>query len=155
MPSPLLRRLTTVVTAAVCLAALWLVIAYQPPLTAYQSPAGAATASHLTDPFAAGWMLADTNGDGIIDFVAGKVVVPAHPTATENAAAADVAARIGFATTGLTPPIVISAAVDRSDGPRIYVAGSAAPASFRPRLEEIWTRLQPDEGREYSRWMAI
>jgi hypothetical protein len=129
-------------TASALLIALVFLIAHQPALTAYQS----APASHLTDPFAPGWMLTDTNGDGIIDFVAGKVVVPAHPTATENAAAADIAARIGFATTGLTPPIVISAAEDRSDGPRIYVAGSAAPSSFGPRIEEIWKRLQPEEG---------
>jgi len=149
MPSSLLRRLAAAVSVAIVLAALWFLIAYQPALTAYQSSSQSREApppSNLTDPFAAGWMLADTNGDGIIDFVAGKVVVPEHPTAVENAAAADIAARIGFATTGFTPPIVISAAEDRGDGPRIYVAGSAAPSSFRPRLEEIWKRLQPEEG---------
>ncbi len=91
-------------------------------------------------------MLVDTNGDGIVDYVAGKVVVPAHPTASENAAAADLAARIGFATTGLTPPIVISATDDHSDGARIYVGGSAAPVKNRPELEEIWKSLEEKEG---------
>ena len=88
----------------------------------------------LTDPFAAGWMVADSNGDGIVDFVPGKIVVPTHPSAAENAAAADIAARIGFATTGITPPIVISADEDRNDGPRIYIG--------RPSSVE----LQPEEG---------
>ncbi|HWZ33546.1 MAG TPA: M14 family zinc carboxypeptidase [Bryobacteraceae bacterium] len=103
-------------------------IAYQPgPQT-----------SHLTDPFAAGWLVTDTNGDGIVDFVPGKVVVPANASAAQNAAAADIAARIGFATTGFTPPIVISAAEDRKDGPRIYV-GRPAPVE-----------LQPEEGGVFS-----
>ena len=75
-------------------------------------------------------MLADTSGDGIVDFVAGKIVVPDHPTAAQNAAAADVAARIGFGTTGFTPPVVISTADDRRDGPRIYI-GRPAPLELQ------------------------
>jgi hypothetical protein len=94
-------------------------------LVAFQ---GAPQGNHLADPFAAGWMTADTNGDGIIDFVAGKIVVPEHPTAAENAAAADVAARIGFETTGFTPPVVIAAGEDRRDEARIYVGGRAPVA---------------------------
>ena len=86
---------------------------------------------HLADPFAAGWMVADTNGDGIVDFVPGKIVVPDHPTAAQNAAAADLAARAGFATTGFTPPIVIRAADDRRDGARIYI-GRPAPVELQP-----------------------
>src|SRR5580700_9286858 len=100
---------------------------------------------HLSDPFAAGWALSDTNGDGVIDFVTGKIVVPAHPTAVENAAAADLAARLGYASTGLTPPIVISAAEDRNDGPRIWVGGSAAPAKYRPAIQKYWEGMQAEE----------
>jgi hypothetical protein len=76
---------------------------------------------HLADPFATGWMLVDTNGDGLADFIAGKIVVPANSTAAENAAAANLAARLGYGTTGLTPPVVITAAEDKKDGPRIYI----------------------------------
>ena len=108
--------MTRALSALLLLAAFSSMIAFQPP-----------PASHLADPFSAGWMLADTNGDGLIDFVSGKIVVPDHPTAAENAAAADIAARIGFATTGLTPPVVIRAAEDRGNGPRIYVGGHASP----------------------------
>src|SRR5579885_2967453 len=94
-------------------------------LVAFQ-PGGA---SHLADPFAAGWMVADTNGDGVVDFVPGKIVVPDQPTAAQNAAAADLAARVGFATTGFTPPVVIRAAEDRGGGPRIFI-GRAAPVEL-------------------------
>jgi Zinc carboxypeptidase len=103
-------------------------------LIAYQ-PGPGSTSTHLTDPFSAGWMLSDTNGDGIVDFVQGKVVVPDQPSAAQNAAAADVAARIGFETTGLTPPVVISASEDRAgDGnpePRIYI-GRPSPVELEP-----------------------
>jgi len=88
-------------------------------------------ASHLTDPFATGWMVRDTNGDGIADFVEGKIVLPAQPTAAENAAAANLAARLGYATTGLTLPLVVTG--DPGGGPRIFVgraAGSAPPVSL-------------------------
>jgi hypothetical protein len=111
--------------------ALAFAILFQPKNQAYQG-----ATDHLLDPFAAGWMVSDTNGDGIVDFVPGKVVVPSNPTAAENAAAADIAARLGFATTGLTPPIVISAAEDRGNGPRIFV-GRSAPSH---------PQLGPEEG---------
>jgi hypothetical protein len=66
--------------------------------------------------------------------VEGKVVVPDQPRA-QNAAAADLAARIGFATAGFTPPVVISAAEDRAGdgnpGPRIYI-GRPSPGELEP-----------------------
>ena len=98
-------------------------------LVAYQSDAP--KPDHLADPFYAGWMLADTNGDDIVDFIAGKVVVPAHPAAAENSAAADLAARLGFATTGFTPPVVISAGEDRADGPRTCSRSRRSGSSSR------------------------
>jgi hypothetical protein len=99
----------------------------------------------LIDPFAAGWMLSDTNADGIVDFVSGNIVVPANPSAWENAAAADFAARLGFATTGFTLPLVIHSAEDRANGPRIYIGRNAAPARYSAAVTEIWNRLGPDE----------
>jgi Zinc carboxypeptidase len=113
-------------------------------LVAYQSDVP--RPGHLADPFSAGWMLADTNGDDIVDFIAGKVVVPAHPTAAENSAAADLAARLGYATTGFTPPVVISATEDRADGPRFYVGRAAAPAKYSDAVTQHANGLQPGEG---------
>ena len=110
------------------------------------APVPARTVSRLSDPFAAGWMLADTNGSGIINSIAGKVVVPAQPDAAENAAAADVAARLGFATTGLTPPVVIAASADHSGGPRIWIGRQAVPAQFAAEAGRYQASLEVSEG---------
>ena len=110
------------------------------------SQTGPANRVYLEDAFAAGWMLLDTNGDGIIDGVAGKVVVPANPSAAANTAAAEVAARIGYASTGLTPPLVISAAEDRNDGPRIWIGAGSAPAKYAAQIAVLVNRLQQNEG---------
>lgn len=108
-------------------------------------PAGAAS-EHLADAFATGWMLADTNSDGIADFVNGKVVVPAHPSAAENAAAANVAARLGYGSTGLTLPLVVASGADSGAGPRIWVGKDAVPAADSEEVSAILTRLEKGEG---------
>ncbi len=108
---------------------------------AFQAPQSANPASRVSDPFAIGWMLEDTNGDGIADYVAGRIVVPAQPTAAENAAAANFAARLGYGTTGLTPPVVVAANDDSGGGPRIYVGKGALPAG---QLANV--TLEADEG---------
>src|SRR5438132_849042 len=90
-------------------------------------PAAPPPLDRISGAFATGWLLADTNGDGIADFINGKVVVPDRPSAAENAAAADFAARLGFGTTGLTPPLVLTAARDTGGGPRIWVGKGALP----------------------------
>src|SRR5580658_9607612 len=107
---------------------------------AFQTPqsGGPAAVGRLADPFAIGWMLVDTNGDGIADFINGKIVVPADPTAAENAAAANLAARLGFGTTGLTPPVVVPADRDSAGGPRILVGRAAGALTGFD--------LTPDEG---------
>jgi len=86
-----------------------------------------ATVNPVADAFQTGWMLADTNGDGIADFINGKIVVPAKPSAAENAAAANLAARLGYGSTGLTPPLVVAAPA-AGDGPRIFVGADPVPA---------------------------
>ena len=108
----------------------------------------------LADPFSSGWMLTDSNGDGVLDFVAEKVVVPAEPSAAENAVAADIAARLGFATTGLTPPVVVSSAEDRAGGPRIWVGVKAVPAQYATEARRFADQLAADEG-GCSNWAAI
>ncbi|MDR3698961.1 MAG: M14 family zinc carboxypeptidase [Candidatus Sulfopaludibacter sp.] len=96
---------------------------------AFQAPSPPAPVDRVADPFATGWMVTDTNGDGIADFIAGKIVVPAHASAAENAAAANLAARVGFAATGMTPPVVIAG--DSGSGPRIRVGREAtAPVAL-------------------------
>ena len=102
--------------------------------------------ARVADPFATGWMLMDTNGDGIADFVAGKIVVPAHPSAAENAAAANLAARVGYGSTGFTPPLVVTAAGDAGSGPRIFVGKDAVPASMASEAAALVAQLAKEEG---------
>src|SRR5260370_24000470 len=64
-------------------------------------------ASLLEDPFRLGAILQDTNGDQIADMVCGHVIVSASPSAAENAAAANLAARLGYETSALTLPLGI------------------------------------------------
>jgi hypothetical protein len=106
---------------------------------AFQTPQSGTPApvDRVADPFAIGWLLVDTNGDGIADFINGKIVVPADPTAAENAAAANLAARLGFGSTGLTPPVVVPADHDSGGGPRIFVGRAAgALAGFTLAADE-------------------
>src|ERR1043166_3339468 len=49
----------------------------------------------------------DTNGDGLADAVAARIVVPAAPTLGEVEAATNLAARLGYETTALTLPLVV------------------------------------------------
>ena len=49
----------------------------------------------------------DTNGDGLADTVAARVIVPASPTLGEVEAATNLAARLGYETTALTLPLVV------------------------------------------------
>ena len=113
-------------------------------LPGFQAP----PAPHLADPFAPGWMVTDTNGDGIADFIAGKVALPAQPSAVENAAAANIAARLGFATTGFTPPIVITA--DNRPGPRIWIGNGIPGGAVRTSVEAFLQKLEANEGGVFS-----
>src|SRR3974377_415165 len=99
---------------------------------AFQTPP-AAPPDHVANPFATGWMLVDTNGEGIADFIAGKIVVPDSPTAVENAAAANLAARLAYGSTGMTPPVVVDAAHGAGAGPRIRIVRQS---SNLPPLEK-------------------
>ncbi|WP_213806728.1 M14 family metallopeptidase [Granulicella sp. dw_53] len=67
--------------------------------------------SFLENPFHLGTFLQDTNGDNIPDAVCGHIIVPTTPSAAENAAAANLAARVGYESSALTLPIVVQGAV--------------------------------------------
>ena len=49
----------------------------------------------------------DTNGDGLADTVAARVIVPARASADDVEAATNIAARLSYETTALTLPIVV------------------------------------------------
>ncbi|HEY7788977.1 MAG TPA: hypothetical protein VIC33_00545, partial [Vicinamibacterales bacterium] len=128
--------------------------------------------THLTDPFSAGWMLTDTNGNGLADAIHGHIVVPAEPSAVENAAAADFGARVAYGSTGLTLPLVISAdgpgghegpplrqeksSPDRvgaglragaeDAGPHIWIGRAAIPVALTKAIDPLVARMAVGEG---------
>ncbi len=51
----------------------------------------------------------DTNGDGLADSVAARVIVPDEPAVEDVQGAANIAGRLGFETTALTLPLVVRA----------------------------------------------
>src|SRR4051794_17425158 len=51
----------------------------------------------------------DTNGDGLADSVAARVILSAEPAIEDIQAAANIAGRLGFETTALSLPVVLKA----------------------------------------------
>ena len=75
----------------------------------------------LSDFFKPGVVFQDRNGDGAIDFVDARIVLPEQPSAGEVAAASDIAARLGFETSAMNLPVPVG---------RGYDAAQAAPTIF-------------------------
>ncbi len=79
-----------------------------PPLTA-QPPTAQTPATpppfHLATLFDLGHLLLDENGDGVPDRLGASIVLPPDPTDAERAAAAEIAARLGFETMSLDLPV--------------------------------------------------
>src|SRR6476646_2230759 len=89
------------------------------------APADTAAAS-LSEFFAPGIVFQDRNSDGAIDFVDARLVLGERPSSAELAAAADVAARLGFETSAMDIPLV-------RRGPVSASRRSAGPGSRRAR----------------------
>src|SRR5919204_6570153 len=75
----------------------------------------------LGDFFKPGVVFQDRNGDGAVDFVDARIALPEHPTAGELAAAADVAARLGFETSAMNLPLVRLKPDSANASPTIFV----------------------------------
>jgi len=71
------------------------------------APADTAPLS-LSELFKPGVVFQDRNGDGVVDFVDARIVLPEQPTAAELAAAADVAARLGYETSAMNLPLPVA-----------------------------------------------
>jgi hypothetical protein len=111
----------------------------QPPTATSVNPLGSA--------FEKGWMLQDTNGDNVADFLNGHIIVPSVPKAAENVAAANLAARLAYGTTGLTMPVVETAAeAATATGPKIFVGSSSMSSSDSSGLALLISLLGNGEG---------
>jgi Zinc carboxypeptidase len=113
--------------------------------------------SLLEDAFHIGPLLRDTNGDAIVDAVCAHIVVPDHPDEGEDAAAANLAARLGYETSGITLPIVTTAAGSSAFKARcepqatsLWVGRGAVPAAQASELGSMMAQLQLGEGGVFS-----
>jgi len=70
----------------------------------------------------------DRNGDGAVDFVNARVALADRPSAGDLAAAADVAARLGFETSAMDLPVRMQAD-SGSDQPTVFVGTRSLPGS--------------------------
>src|SRR5262245_47659014 len=97
------------------------------------APGDQVTQTSLSAFFKSGAAFQDRNGDGVVDFVDARIVLPERPSAAEVAAAATVAARLGYETTAMNLPLDVARRLQPSyggTGAAIYVgARSLAPAS--------------------------
>jgi hypothetical protein len=122
-----------------------------------QSQPAPAASSLLEDAFHLGPLLRDTNGDAIVDAVCAHIVVPDHPDEGENAAAANLAARLGYETSGITLPIVTTAGGGSAfktqctpQAASLWVGRGAVPAAQSSELNTMVAQLQLGEGGVFS-----
>ncbi|MGD8278346.1 MAG: M14 family metallopeptidase, partial [Gemmatimonadota bacterium] len=59
------------------------------------------TTRDARDVFVRGWLLQDRNADDVVDFVDARILLPRTPSAAEAIAAANIAARLGYETSGV------------------------------------------------------
>src|SRR3954469_19528795 len=72
-----------------------------------QQPARRDTTRDLRNVFAPGYILQDRNGDDVIDFVNAKIALPSAASQADLAAAANIAARLGYETSATNLDLTI------------------------------------------------
>jgi hypothetical protein len=116
-----------------------------------RSAPGDATPAALSDFFRPGIVLQDRNGDGAIDFVDARIVLPEKPSSAELAAASDVAARLGFETSAMNLPVPIAYAggpdgAQGTDGRLAVFVGAKSLAGSGIALDAIGgSAMKPGE----------
>src|SRR5262245_1557439 len=78
----------------------------------------------LSEFFKPGVVFQDRNNDGAVDFVNARIVLAEQPSAGEMAAAASVAARLGYETSAMNIPVARSGAA-----PAIFVGARSLAGS--------------------------
>jgi hypothetical protein len=105
--------------------------------------------------FQMGLIAQDTNGDQIADAICGHVIVPKSPSAAENTAAANFAARLGYETSALTLPIVVAATGQMAkscpaEKANLWVGREAFPAGAAAVADHEIAQFQIGEGGVFS-----
>src|SRR5262249_7889940 len=91
--------------------------------------------------FKPGVVLQDRNGDGVVDFINARIALAPEPSDAELAAAADIAARLGFETSAMDLPLVRLKADAATANTRAAGTGGAA-ASNRTGVPTIFVGVK-------------
>src|SRR5471030_896564 len=83
----------------------------------------------LADFFKPGLVWQDRNGDGAIDFVDARIVLPEQPSSGELAAASDVAARLGYETSAMNLPLTVARGFQPGESPTVFVGAKSLTGS--------------------------
>ncbi len=67
---------------------------------------GSSKTIDLSNIFESGYILQDTNGDSITDYVNTSIIVPENPSETIIACGANITARLGYETSGINLDII-------------------------------------------------
>jgi hypothetical protein len=105
----------------------------------------ASTALALSEFFKPGVVFQDRNNDGAVDFVNARIVMAEQPTAGEVAAAADVAARLGYETSAMNLPLAVRGAAASDSAPRIFV-GAKSLVGSGTTAESLGGNLKAGDG---------
>jgi hypothetical protein len=97
--------------------------------SAAHAQADAAPVTDVRNILARGFLIEDRNGDDVVDFVRGRILLAAEPTTAEAVAAANVAARLGYETSALDLGLVARSAAG-FDVPVIVIGETATPAGI-------------------------
>ncbi|MBW8867841.1 MAG: hypothetical protein JF610_11025, partial [Acidobacteria bacterium] len=96
----------------------------------FTAPGEVVAPASLSAFFKPGVAFQDRNGDGVVDFVDARIVLPERPSATDVAAAANVAARLGYETTAMNLPVARAEGARpegaRAEGARAFQASAGA-----------------------------
>lgn len=137
------RRIAVAAALAVTLSGT---VAAAPPVSSVHPGPPAQASSPVTGLaalFAPGFLLQDRNGDGHIDYLNACLALPASPSDSEVAAAANIAARLGFETASLDLPLPRAASLTGCDRPVLAIGAVAAGAGTVPAAA---TGLEPGAG---------
>ena len=105
---------------------LFLAIAATAGVVGRTAPADAFAPASLSTFFKPGAAFQDRNGDGVVDFVDARIVLPERPSATDIAAAANVGARLGYETTAMNLPFVHAEGAPASEAAStIFIGGKS------------------------------
>jgi len=132
---------------------LLIIAALLAPLAGAERVAEAqAPAPTLSDFFKPGVVFQDRNGDGVVDYVAARLALPERPTPGETAAAAAVAARLGFETTAMNLPVPRFASPGSPDQAStgseatVYIGAKSLPKSATAGDALGLAALKPGDG---------